>query len=62
MQTLFIVAIGPVIKSNGGTLKHGECLCSFDTDLTPAQIKSLDEVLACGNLSIVDKKTFESEQ
>ena len=62
MQTLFIVALGTVIKSNGGTLTHGECLCSFDTDMTPKQIASVDEALACANLSLVDKKTYDSEQ
>ncbi len=62
MQTLYIVALGPVIKSNGGTLTHGQCLCSFDSDMRPDQIKAVDEALACANLSLIDKQTFDSEQ
>ena len=62
MKTFYLVAVGPVIKSNGGTiLQHGRCVCSFDSDLTDTQVNQISEALECANLVLVDQKTYEAE-
>ncbi len=61
MKTLFIVAIAPAITSTGGVVNFGDCICSFDSDLSDAQIKAVDEAISCANISLVDSITFNQE-
>lgn len=61
MKTFYIVAIGRVIKSNGGVLEHGKCSCSFDCDLTETQRQQIDDALGCANLTLCDSETYKRD-
>jgi hypothetical protein len=60
MKLFYLVAIGPVIKSNGGRLNHGEVICTFDCDLTEAQRMQIADALGCANVDLVDQSNLHS--
>ena len=61
MKTFYIVAIGPVNKSNGGVLQHGQVLCSAELSINETDRKQLSDMLGCAFMDIVDKTTYEKD-
>ena len=58
---LLIVAVGTVIKSNGGQLLHGQILCDTGLTLSEHDKNILSDCLSCANLALVTSDEYEKE-